>query len=189
MTNAGRPKKYKTNKALSREIDKYFDSISKTEELSEVYVTGKDKKGKDILARRAVLNDNGEPIKNTRWLSPPTITGMCLFLGISRQTFDTYCKEAEFLDTTTRARTRIENYLEQQLYRDKGVNGIIFNLSNNFGWKDKKEIDLGKETRQGLAVQNMTMDEKMALIAEATRDFAAADNKEGCGNGDENTES
>lgn len=184
MANAGRPRKYKSNKLLSNEIEKYFNSISKTEVITENYVVGYDEKGKEILEKRVVSNDLGEPIEIKRWLAPPTITGMCLFLGISRQTFDTYSKNHEFAETTTRARARIENYLEQQLYREKSVTGIIFNLSNNFGWKEKKEVDLGKETRQSLIIQNMSLDEKLAMLAEIKGDFAAAEDKEGCGNGE-----
>lgn len=44
-----------------------------------------------------------------------------------------------FFDTIKNAKLKIENYLEKHLVTDNGVTGIIFNLKNNYGWKDKQE--------------------------------------------------
>jgi len=70
---------------------------------------------------------------------PYTITGLCIALDICRDTLCEYAKKEEFSDTIKKAKLRVENYLEKHLITDSGTTGIIFNLKNNFGWKDKQE--------------------------------------------------
>lgn len=69
---------------------------------------------------------------------PYTITGLCIALDVCRDTLCEYAKKEEFSDTIKKAKLRVENYLEKHLITDGGT-GIIFNLKNNFGWKDKQE--------------------------------------------------
>jgi hypothetical protein len=47
----------------------------------------------------------------------------------------------EFSNTIKKAKQIIEKYNAEQLYRKEQVTGIIFNLKNNFDWKDKSEVD------------------------------------------------
>ena len=70
---------------------------------------------------------------------PYTITGLCLSLDICRDTLCEYAKKEEFSDTIKKAKLKVENYLEKHLITDSSTTGIIFNLKNNFGWKDKQE--------------------------------------------------
>lgn len=166
-----RPRKYKTGKQLERAIDAYFASISRTVVLKESVPTGRyTEKGRPIMEQVPMLNDAGEEITRLEYVVPPSMGDLCLWLGISRETWNTYCDpnmHPEFLDTTTRARARVEAYLEQQLVtREKSVQGIIFNLQNNYGWKEKKELDLGKGAVQAVAGATMTMDEKLKLLRE-----------------------
>ncbi len=70
---------------------------------------------------------------------PYTITGLCLALNICRDTLSEYMKNEEFSDTIKKAKLKVENYLEKHLITDSSTTGIIFNLKNNFGWKDKQE--------------------------------------------------
>ncbi|MNJ56409.1 hypothetical protein D3C77_519520 [compost metagenome] len=62
----------------------------------------------------------------------------------NRQTLVNYENNAEFFDTIKKAKARIENYTEEQLYNSnaKNMTGIIFNLKNNYGWQDKQEVDM-----------------------------------------------
>ena len=70
---------------------------------------------------------------------PYTITGLGLALDMSRQDLINYSKKDEFFDTIKKAKMRVENYLEERLINDTSTTGIIFNLKNNYGWKDKQE--------------------------------------------------
>jgi len=70
---------------------------------------------------------------------PYTVTGLGLALDMSRQDLINYSNKEEFFDTIKKAKLRVENYLEKRLINDNSATGIIFNLKNNYGWKDKQE--------------------------------------------------
>ena len=150
---AGRPKKY-TKKSLREAIERYFRSISRT-------VPAKDDTGGTIR------NDDGEDIRVVQFVIPPSITGLCLYLGIDRSTWQNYCdgeEHPEFRSVTALTRQRIEAYLEQELLtREKGVQGIIFNLQNNYGWKQKQELELGGKTRETMR-HAASYHEKLAML-------------------------
>ncbi|MCI9008624.1 MAG: hypothetical protein HFI13_11005 [Lachnospiraceae bacterium] len=81
---------------------------------------------------------------------PPTVTGLALALGFtSRQALLNYQAKKEFVDTITRAKSRVEEYAESRLFDRDGSNGAQFSLRNNFkGWnidnEQKLEIELLK---------------------------------------------
>lgn len=72
--------------------------------------------------------------------SMPTMTGLANALDMCRQSLCNYSEKDEFLDTIKKARMKVEEALERHLY-GTGVTGVIFNLKNNFGWKDKQEVE------------------------------------------------
>ena len=151
----GRPPKY-TRRTLRAAVDRYFRSISYTA---------------PVLNRdgTSVLNDDGEEIRLMRYAAPPGICALCLYLGIDRSTWQNYADislHPEMKDIVEAVRTRIEAYLDGELCsREKSVQGIIFNLQNNYGWKQKQEVELGEDTRRQMAADNVSMEEKLALIA------------------------
>ncbi len=71
----------------------------------------------------------------------PTMSGLGVSLGVDRQTIINYGKKDEFFGTVKAARAKVEAFLEQRLYGNT-VTGVIFNLKNNFGWKDKSEQEI-----------------------------------------------
>ena len=152
----GRPLSIKTPTELQRAIDKYFSSISYREPVRDPFGT--------------IMTDmDGDFIERTIYISPPDVMSLCLFLGISDGTWENYCdenKHPDFAPVCKKARMRMEAYLREVLVtREKGsLQGVIFNLQNNYGWRDKKTVDLGEETRDALA--EMSLSEKMALIAD-----------------------
>lgn len=153
----GRPKKY-TKTTLAKAVERYFRSISRT-------IPARDATG------GAIRNDDGEDIMLTEYVVPPSISGLCLFLGIDRSTWQNYANQEEhpeLHEITAHARARIEAYLEEQLLtREKGLQGIIFNLQNNYNWKQKQEVELGAATRKSVQAGSMSVYEKIAAIAEA----------------------
>ena len=74
---------------------------------------------------------------------PLTITGLALALDTNRQTLLNYENNlGKDFDTLIKgAKLMCENYADEYLYTGKNVAGAIFNLKNNYNWKDKKEID------------------------------------------------
>lgn len=123
----GRPPKYKSSAELQGKIDEYFKNCE----------------GELLLDKSGdyVLDKNGIPVRIGA--RPPTITGLALALGFnSRQSLLNYQAKKEFMDTITRAKTRVEQYTEEQLFDRNGANGAKFSLANNFkGWKDEKKIE------------------------------------------------
>jgi hypothetical protein len=120
-----------------------------------------------------VRNDNGEPVMKTKWLQKPKMTSLFLSLGIDKSTWSRYAdskanpKHAMICEY---AKMRCEEYLEDQLItKEKGVQGVIFNLQHNYGWKERHEIDLGENARAASLTAGMSATEKIALIREAAR--------------------
>lgn len=74
-----------------------------------------------------------------RLIRPYTITGLALALDTSRQTLLNYENQDEYFDTIKKAKLKIENYAEEALFTSKQTAGVIFNMVNNYGWKNKQE--------------------------------------------------
>ena len=73
---------------------------------------------------------------------PITFTGLAYSIGLSRQGLLEYKAKDEFSDTVKKAREYVEMTLEERLIGTSGIaTGIIFNLKNNYNWKDKQEVD------------------------------------------------
>jgi len=72
---------------------------------------------------------------------PYTVCGMAYALNCSRQTLLNYSEKGAFLDTVTRAKLKIQAYAEEHLFIVKNSNGVQFSLKNNFGWRDKQELE------------------------------------------------
>ena len=70
----------------------------------------------------------------------PTMSGLALALGVDRKTVLNYSNKEEYFPTIKRAKAIIEDNLEKSLYGNS-VTGLIFNLKNNFDWKDKTEVE------------------------------------------------
>jgi len=141
----GRPPKFKTPEELAEKIENYFNSITKTKLAFEHVKKGIDVNGDPIYENIPVMNNNNEQVTYTEFFVHPTMSGLCLDLKCSVDTLNEYSKKEGFSEPIKMAKKRIEKYLEEKLYREKQVTGIIFNLKNNYGWKDKVEHDVSGE--------------------------------------------
>lgn len=119
----GRPVIFKTVKEMQDKIDSYFDFCdNRTREIM-------DKKGNVVTIV---------------FPAPYTMSGLANRLDISRQTLCDYRKNKgdEFSYAITHARDKVQEDIENRLMETKNEKGAIFNLINNFGWKQKNETDL-----------------------------------------------
>lgn len=73
---------------------------------------------------------------------PMTMSGLAVALDVNRQTLLNYSKTEEFFGTIKKAKALCERYAEEYLFSGKHVAGAIFNLKNNYSWKDKSEADV-----------------------------------------------
>ncbi len=128
VRNVAMDDKYKNAGELEAVIHAYFGSISRC-------VERLDEKGE------AICNQNGEPAKFLEWLEPPTLSGLCLYLGIDKEELHKLEKNAETRAVIKYATQRLENYLERELFRQKQIQGIMFSLKSNYGWEDAEHIE------------------------------------------------
>lgn len=122
----GRPRLYPTPEKLQERIDAYF-----AEQVGIAQI-GKDKDGYPITQIKA-----------------PTISGLNYFLGFCERTsLDEYAKNPAFYLTVKRAKLRIHQFAEQQLFENGKPTGAIFWLKNN-GWHAEEDISMRiKEPRR-----------------------------------------
>jgi hypothetical protein len=132
-----RPLKFKSSMELQNKIDEYFESC-----FEEQWYENKD--GKWI----PVTDRHGQVVKEQ--VKPFTITGLALYLGTSRQTLLNYEDKDEYFDTIRAAKTKIESFVEESLWKPKIATGVMFNLKNNFGWVDKSEVDSNVNMKYGI---------------------------------------
>lgn len=73
----------------------------------------------------------------------PTLSGLCLFMGFhDKESFSHYASYGEdYSRTVKRAKLIIEDDRNQRL-ANPACTGVIFDLKNNHGWKDKTETEL-----------------------------------------------
>lgn len=138
----GRPLKFQTVKELKKAINDYFESL---------FEPRFDMWGNPVMNKKT-----GEQMMKKSKVA--TVTGLAVALGTTRETLLDYelgkhdgkdltveqLAENEqiedFSDTIKEAKLRIYSDTEQQLYQGKAV-GAIFSLKNNYGWKDKTEVE------------------------------------------------
>lgn len=137
----GRPLKFKSLKELQEKIEAYFaDCDPHMEEVTE-WVDARDKSGQ-LLKDENGLNYLVEVTHRIKTKQLPyTITGLALALNTTRETLLDYEGKDEYSDTIKAAKTKIENFNEQMLFGPSPT-GTIFNLKNNYGWKDKSEQEI-----------------------------------------------
>ena len=104
-----------------------------------------------------------------------TMTGLALALGTNRDKLGRVVKDKKVKEDVRRAikiaKVWIEHYLEQLLLsRDKPA-GIIFNLKNNYGWKDLFEHDisgLAQTLQIGVVMEGGKTTRKLGLTVKTT---------------------
>jgi hypothetical protein len=134
----GKPLRFKTVKELEDAIDEYF--------------AFQDARIKEIHTKE------GEAVAITH-PAPYTMSGLSRALGISRQALSEYTHREEYGDTIKEARDRVQEDIERRLMETPNQSGAIFNLKNNFGWKDKTEVEQKTDvTSNGESINTPTSD-------------------------------
>ncbi len=100
---------------------------------------GRPKKYTAAQAKKIVDRYFSEIEKSSR---PPTITGLALALDTSRKVLCEWAeREDELATVITRAKSRVELYLEELLTMTRTPAGAIFALKN-FGWSDRQVLEV-----------------------------------------------
>ena len=73
---------------------------------------------------------------------PYTVSGLAYALDTTRRTLLDYEEKDGYSHVIKKAKSKIEAFNEELLYsKDVPTVGVIFNLKNNYDWKDKQEIE------------------------------------------------
>ncbi len=128
---AGRPPIFETPEEMQAVIDEYFDYCDNR--IQQVYSP---KEGGVIQC----INP-----------APYTMSGLARRLGMDRRTLIDYAKRDKFILTIKAARQKVHEDVEQRLM-EKNATGAIFNLKNNFGWKDSTEQELTHKAPEGIEI-------------------------------------
>ena len=73
---------------------------------------------------------------------PYTMSGLAYYLDVDRKTLLNYSKDEDYFPTIKKARDRVQMQLEENALLNKSnPTFTIFNLKNNFDWKDKIETN------------------------------------------------
>lgn len=162
----GRPLKFKTVKLLETAIEEYFKGC-----------------WEEVWYEKAKHDDSGKPILDAKkkkvmeWVQefdrvgnavlkmvrPYTITGLAVALNTSRRTLLDYEEKPEYSHAIKKAKDICENFAEEGMFKGTipAIPGI-FNLKNNYGWRDKTEVEHSGEI-EGSRIYN--------IINQVQRDF------------------
>lgn len=127
----GRPLKFKSVEELQEKIDAYFKSC---------WVQKYDMFGNPLFVKNAKGVKTEEPIMVQ--FRPYTITGLAVFLDTTRDVLIDYEAKKKFSNAIEKAKQKCQSYAEEALFVGKNPTGAMFNLKNNYGWRDKTETDL-----------------------------------------------
>ena len=130
--------------ALEAGVEGYFRSISRTVTAAE----------KDA----PILNDEGEPIRYREYVVPPTILGLCEYLGLSRETWEEYCDplaHPEYRRAAALARDHMQDWSQRALLTRKDVRGLIYILQN---WPIQ-----AREAEEG---ESLSLSQRRAILEE-----------------------
>ena len=73
---------------------------------------------------------------------PYTMSGLAYALDMDRKSLLNYSKDEQFFPTIKRAKEKVEQQLEENALMGKANSTFtIFNLKNNYGWKDNIEVE------------------------------------------------
>lgn len=163
----GRPLTYKTPEDLRQAIDSYFDMCDPHIE-DRMIESGVNDRGETIFMKRKVMTEQ----------KPYTVSGLARHIGLSRQSLLDYQVKDEFLDTILDAKERCHDFAESQLY-GRAATGAAFSLKNNWGWKDRQEVDHTTKNQPmpllaGLAPAKLEVEDDAAQADDGTHEDQSA---------------
>lgn len=124
--NSGKEKFFSTPEEMSVAINNYFEECDNR--IREVYIKSK------------------QEIEHIKDPKPYTIEGLCVCLGITRDTLLNYEKKEgyeEYFDIVRHAKLKVQqNLIERGLEGSNNPTVTIFVSKNNFGYKEKTEQEI-----------------------------------------------
>ena len=98
--------------------------------------------------------------------TPLTVSGLGLFLGLSRYQLKNFPTNHTFYPEIRKALQYIEDFCEQQLHAPKPPTGVMFALKNNFDWQDKQEIQISKSKTMAEIIDELNTNNQSPITYE-----------------------
>jgi len=114
----GRPRSYNSIEEMQPLIDEYFEIKCHNKKI--------------IYLKNGTKVEVPDP-------EPVHISGLCAYLGLTRETLCKYQERPEFSDSIKHAKQMCEEYAVDMCF--KGKNKADFVLQNNFGWRNRSETE------------------------------------------------
>lgn len=129
-----RAKKW-TPKAVLAGVERYLASISRIVPITEKVETDElDKYGHKVKETVQVYNQLGEAMTRLEFLVPPTLTDLCLFLGVSRSTWYEWMQAAEKGGAGSEDLVRADALMRSFLDRENLARGGQRGVENALNW-------------------------------------------------------
>lgn len=176
-----RQKKY-TAVTLGKACERYFAAITRRVKVTEPVDSGRrDERGHVIYDHIPVKNTLGDEVEVTEYIIPPSMHELCAFLGIDRATWSRYMSEDDaFAAVGERVRERMKAWNEHEMLTRPGkdLKGILFNLTNNYGYSEKKEVELGERATKTVTAASIPLEERQAMLRELMQEFERDDGED-----------
>lgn len=144
---------YKTAGELQKAIDAYFDSL-----LVPMVVYDK-----NLKERVIVYKDEAKTVPYMEQAKPPTVLGLCEFLGLSVQALhQNYETKDLFVDVITRARSKIERHWVELLVDKDSQRGAEFYLRSKC-----KYMTIDQEQALAIQRENVEISKRSLELQEA----------------------
>jgi hypothetical protein len=151
--NMSKNPKFKSVQELQEKIDAYFESC-----WAEVII--KNQYGPVMVPNKET--GEKEPLMERIQIRPYTITGLAVALDTTRETLLDYEAKDGYSDTIKKAKAKIEQFTEEQLFQLRNPAGAIFNLVNNYKrWVNKQETKQEITGKDGEAIPFKIIVEKV----------------------------
>jgi len=138
----GRPPAFTTPDLLEEKCNEYFEHCN--------------------TATREIYNEKVGVI-TINVPEPYLILGLCLHIGITRETLNQYSKKAGFSDVVTRVKARCELDTTKRLFDKNQVNGARFLLASKYGYTIKESHEhSGHLTLDDLTSQHKKQTDELA---------------------------
>lgn len=166
-------KKY-TARTLGKACERYFASITRRVKVTELIDSGRrDDKGHVIMTAVPVVNSLGEELYTTEYLLPPSMAGLFEYLRIDKSTWSRYMQCEDCKDIGAWVYERMKQWNEHELLTRSGkdLKGIIFNLQNNYGYSEKREVELGGRATKTVTAASIPLEDRQEMLRELMQEF------------------
>ena len=81
--------------------------------------------------------------------------------------------------TAVYERMKAWNEREMVTREGKNLKGILFNLTNNYGYSEKKEVELGERATKTVTAASIPLEDRQEMLRELMQEFERDEREDG----------